>query len=320
MIKVACLSVLVATFLPPCGATFTWDKDTLENCEERKNAGRCFKDTTTFYQCPLTCSEDIQDAGFITQGEADDAELFWELELSMPGSKKLTFDRFEGYVTLAVVIPLMPGMAQYYYDMLEHIHKVYPFTIEILVFPIRREDYPDVQLTVPEKTKIIMLPELIREGDKIKTNPVLDYLEGVITTGPQETQESFIYTVRIASPLVHAWPLGCHGLLLIFLYVLPRIELQHTSLLSTRNSLRRRRHLHWISWSDFFNIIKQKWTISLSFEQRAWKDSSSCRGRVRRQYRYRTCEVYFLLQIRLMPLYKFDTVATVARAGCSILQ
>jgi len=37
----------------------------------------------------------------------------------------MSFDRFEGYVTLLVVIPLFPGLAQYYYDMMEHIHTVF---------------------------------------------------------------------------------------------------------------------------------------------------------------------------------------------------
>ena len=187
-----CLSLfLLVAFPPPAEATFTWDKDTVANCEERAEGGRCFQDATTFYQCPATCSKEIRDRGLVKKhGETEEPESFWELEVKVSDGKKMSFERYEGYVTLVVVLPLMPGMAQYYYDMLEHIHKVYPFTIEIIVIPVRREDHPDLQLTVPEKSKILVLPELTRDGDKIESSPVLEYLEGVIAA-----ENNFIYTV-----------------------------------------------------------------------------------------------------------------------------
>ena len=172
---------LVATFLPSGGATFTWDRDSAEDCEERLEAGRCFNDPTTFYQCPVTCTKEINDAGPFKSGETETADLFWDLEVSLSGAKKMSFERFEGYVTLIAVVPLTEGMSQYFYDMLEHIHKVYPFTIEIVVFPVRRPEYPDVRLEVPAGTKITVLPELKKTDDSIETNDVLEYLEGVIS-------------------------------------------------------------------------------------------------------------------------------------------
>jgi Glutathione peroxidase len=198
MIKSLSLLTFLAAFLQISVATFHWDKDTAEDCEERATAGRCFKDSTTFYQCPVTCSKDLRipDEAYMKQGETDDGEAFWELEVTMTNGKKMSFERYEGYVVLIVVMPLMPGMSQYYYDMLEHIHKVYPFTIEILVFPVRREDHPDVHLHLPETSKITVLPELIREGDKIEANPVLEYVEGVMPT-----REKFIFTVRTVAIL-----------------------------------------------------------------------------------------------------------------------
>ena len=83
-------------------------------------------------------------------------------------------------MTILVVLPLMPGMASYYYEMMEHIHTTFPFTVEILIFPIRRDDNPNVQLQLKPNSKIIMLPELAKKGENIESNAALEYLEHVI--------------------------------------------------------------------------------------------------------------------------------------------
>ena len=181
-------------------ATFQWDHDSLDDCRERYEAGQCTQDDTTFYQCPLACTVHTQDAGSRTQGETEDPDGMFELSTPLPGGKTLAWDRFEGYVTVAVVIPLLPGMAQYYFDMMEHLHSVYPYTLEIVVFPVRREDHPKVQLKIPDTSKIVVVAELEREGDKIesKSNPVLEYLEEVIYPG----NAGFVFTDRVTTYMI----------------------------------------------------------------------------------------------------------------------
>lgn len=192
------LLTLIST-LQPVHSKFTWDKDTPGvDCEARKEAGQCITDDTTWFMCAETCANTLKSAGNKLQGEPDDPEEFWEVKTPLSNGKQLSMDRFEGYVTLVLIIPLMPGMAQYYYDMLEHILTVHPYSLEIIVSPIRKESYPDYQLKLPDKkSKIIMLPEIEREGGLINPNPLLKYLEDSITKG-----KAFAFTDRVTAYIV----------------------------------------------------------------------------------------------------------------------
>jgi len=71
------------------------------------------------------------------------------------------------------------------------------FTLEIVVFPVRREDHPDVQLKIPANSKISVVPELIREGEKIESNEVLGYLERVL-----HPNRGFAFTDRVTTYIV----------------------------------------------------------------------------------------------------------------------
>jgi hypothetical protein len=193
-----CFYLLVLVALSPLvGGTFQWDKDSLADCYQREEAGQCTQDGITFYQCPMSCTAKLKFAGMRTQGEASDPEEFFELSTAFANGKKLAFDRFEGYVTMIIVIPLLPGMAQYYYDLLEHLHKIYPFTVEMIIFPVRVPANPQVHLNLLEGSKIAVLPELKKEGDTIESNPVLEYLERVI-----HPDNNSIFTDRVTSYIV----------------------------------------------------------------------------------------------------------------------
>lgn len=176
---------------------FQFDVDKLDDCKEREAAGKCTADSTTFFQCPIACTENLKSAGMRTQGEAHEPDDFFQLEVPISSTQKLSFDRFEGYITLVVVLPLVPGMAQYYYEMMEHIHSVYPYTLEMVMFPVRRDDYPDLQIKIKPDTKLVWLPELAKNGDKIESNPVLEYLEHTIYPG-----SNAIFTDRVTTYIV----------------------------------------------------------------------------------------------------------------------
>ena len=210
-------------------ATFQWDQDTLDDCEARALSGQCILDDTTFYQCPVSCRQTIDFAGDRTQGEIEDGsedDLF-ELATPLPpgggeggnNNKLLSWDRFEGYVTLVAVIPLLPGMAQYYYDMMEHLHSVFPYTLEIVVFPLKitqeeeaeEEDSTDghppppppvVKLKIPENSKIVVAKELEATGHTmgtgtIESNPILEYIEEAINPG-----SPFLFTDRVITYVI----------------------------------------------------------------------------------------------------------------------
>lgn len=187
------------SILEPVDSKYTWDKDTAGvDCKAREEKGQCTTDDTTWFLCAETCANTLKSAGNKLQGEPDDPEELWDVTTPLPNGKQLSMDRFEGYVTLVVILPLMPGMAQYYYDMLEHILEVHPYSLEIIVSPIRKESYPDYQVKLPsKKSKIIMLPEIVREGGLINPNPLLDYMEKAITKG-----KTFAFTDRITVYIV----------------------------------------------------------------------------------------------------------------------
>ena len=196
--------LLASTKTTMVSATFQWDQDTLDDCEARALSGQCTLDDTTFYQCPKTCKKGIESPGDRTQGEVEDGhedELF-ELSTPLPGNKMLEWDRFEGYVTLVAVIPLLPGMAQYYYDMMEHLHTIWPYTLEIVVFPVRLkedpENHPPVQLKIPDKSKIVVTKELkVADMNTIESNPILEYIEEAINPG-----SGFLLTDRVTTYII----------------------------------------------------------------------------------------------------------------------
>jgi len=193
--------------LTPVSATFTWDHDSREDCEERKN--QCTLDAVTYYQCPVTCSSGLKVSGSPPSGVVtSDPDDIYELSTPLPNGKTLSWDRFEGSITLVVVIPLLPGMAQYYYDMMEHLHNVFPYTLEIVIFPIRRQDHPDLQFTRPQPqqqqqqkdSKIIVTKELQLEGNIIEANDILQYLESIINGG--YVVENPVFTDRVTCYMI----------------------------------------------------------------------------------------------------------------------
>jgi hypothetical protein len=80
-----------------------------------------------------------------------------------PSTSILPMEDNEGYITLYAILPLWPGMAQYYYDAIEHVAHVYRYTLVALILPYPAVT-PDNQinsepLLVVEKTKSILLEQ-----------------------------------------------------------------------------------------------------------------------------------------------------------------
>ena len=101
-----------------------------------------------------------------------DPEIFFQMQVTKQDGKSLDLEDFEGYVTLYATIPLIPGMSQFYYEMLEHVQGIFPYTIETLVAPynISLADEVCVSITPRQEPKTILLKEVI------EPSPVLEYL------------------------------------------------------------------------------------------------------------------------------------------------
>ena len=112
-----------------------FDKDDREDC--RKMLSFCQSDLFghIFIQCAASCVRYLEEEG--CKGTADDPEEFYSLELrTFQDRKKIDTERFEGYVTVVAIVPLIPGMAGYYYEMMEHLHTSFHPSIETVVIPV----------------------------------------------------------------------------------------------------------------------------------------------------------------------------------------
>jgi hypothetical protein len=110
-----------------------------------------------FIQCAATCVKYLAEEG--CKGTADDPERFYSIQLrTFQDRKKIETERFEGYVTIVATIPLIAGMAGYYYEMLEQLYAAFHPSIETVVLPI------DVGLGIhirmhKENPKVLVLEE-----------------------------------------------------------------------------------------------------------------------------------------------------------------
>ncbi len=72
--------------------------------------------------------------------ERNDPEQFYELYVENfhlwggdVGAQSLEFT--EGYITMYAVLPMLPGMAEYYHQAIEHIAQVYSYTVVAMILP-----------------------------------------------------------------------------------------------------------------------------------------------------------------------------------------
>jgi hypothetical protein len=171
-------------------AAFQYQKDTDDNCTERQ-VEDCTKSETVWFQCPITCSNHLFREGTMKEVPVDeDPEDFFQMQVTKQNGNTLELQDFEGYVTLYAVIPLMPGMAQFYYEMLEHVQTIFPYTVETLVAPYittstvgnNNNNNNVVTITPHKEPKTILLKE------EKEPTPVLEYLMNAeIVAGNDDT-------------------------------------------------------------------------------------------------------------------------------------
>jgi hypothetical protein len=149
-----------------------------------------------WYSCPISCAKYLELEGCMAEQRTDPEQLY-ELHAKRSDVVSMSLEENEGYVTLYAVIPMLPGMAQYYYNAIEHIANIYKYTLVAMILPY----YDDDQSTTSspsssilqsitdktlgentsnnnnnkkKKTKSILL-EGHKRGENVP-NPVLEYL------------------------------------------------------------------------------------------------------------------------------------------------
>lgn len=126
-----------------------------------------------YLQCPAMCTKYLEQEGM--KGTADhNPEALWEVgTLRTYQGKRIDSDRFEGYVTVISILPLLPGMAFYFYEMMETLHSQFAPKVEFVILPIDLGE--GLHIKTREDPKVVILEE---EG-AIETHPWVKHLLSV---------------------------------------------------------------------------------------------------------------------------------------------
>lgn len=110
---------------------FRFDHDTGgDDCVT--NLEDCATDNIFIYKCPIACAKNLQPRVSRTTGqETNPDDEFYSLSFPDINSNQVDLVDMEGYVVLVAAVPNLPGVARFYYDMMDHVHDVYPYTIEL---------------------------------------------------------------------------------------------------------------------------------------------------------------------------------------------
>jgi hypothetical protein len=149
---------------------FRYQVDTSEDCADKLD--ECTTSDTVWFQCPISCNDPLHQEGTMFEVHDDPQQIFSDLSVMRSNGKILSLEDYEGYVTLYAVVPLLPGMAQFYYELLEHVQAVYPYTVQTLIEPYITMETTTTSITITphDEPKTILLEPAVRPTQ------VLDYM------------------------------------------------------------------------------------------------------------------------------------------------
>eukprot|EP00956_Cyclotella_meneghiniana_P045266 scaffold361398_cov83-Cyclotella_meneghiniana.AAC.2 len=136
-----------------------------------------------------------------TRRVPDDQEEFFDLSAKQSNGKVLHFENFEGYVTVVVNAARVCDHSELFYDTLEHMHSLHPYTLEILAFPF---DHPNITTAActdalrslekrPDHKIHIMKPIEINGPN---THPVFKYLKQLFDMEEMDPNFAHYYFVN----------------------------------------------------------------------------------------------------------------------------
>ncbi len=109
-----------------------------------------------YLQCPAMCTKYLEQEGM--KGTAGhNSEEFYSGTLRTFQGKRIDADRFEGFVTVVAIVPLLPGMAFYYYEMMETLHTQFDPKVEFVIIPIDLGE--GIHIRLHPKPNVVILEE-----------------------------------------------------------------------------------------------------------------------------------------------------------------
>jgi hypothetical protein len=125
-----------------------------------------------YLQCPALCTKYLEQEG--SKGVAEhNTEFLWEGTLRTVTGDRIQADRFEGSVLVIALLPLLPGMAKYYYDMMEALHEKFRPKVEFIILPIDVGE--GIHLKLRPQSSVVVL----EEESAILSHPWVQHLWGV---------------------------------------------------------------------------------------------------------------------------------------------
>ena len=149
-----------------------FDKDDRDNCHEVLEYCQSDIYAHIFVQCAMSCVKYLQEEGGMV-GTSDDPDDFYSHKIRTISRAVIDTDRFEGYVTVVGFIPLLPGMAAYYYEMMEHLHSVFQPTVQFVAIPM------DLDLGLHIKTRKLPNVLVLEEETAPDLHPLIQFLTSV---------------------------------------------------------------------------------------------------------------------------------------------
>jgi hypothetical protein len=151
-----------------------FDTDIRKDC--RAILTHCQSDifSHAYLQCPAMCTKYLEQEGM--KGTADqNPEGLWDVgTLRTHQGRRIDADRFEGYVTVICILPMLPGMAFYYYEMMETLHSQFDPKVEFVILPIDVGE--GIHIKIRDDTPKVVILE---EESAIETHPWVKHLTSI---------------------------------------------------------------------------------------------------------------------------------------------
>lgn len=162
------------------GFEFDHDADA-ELCKKETIADLdiCTSNSTMWFSCPISCARVLHSGRGTMAEERSNPDQFYELHVKRVSvaagtnynkGSDMSLEDNEGYVTLYATLPMLPGMAEYYYDAIEHIAQVYKYTLVAMILPYYDSTNDQDDSKPSSSTSVLQSIIASRKADEIHGN------------------------------------------------------------------------------------------------------------------------------------------------------
>ena len=134
-----------------------FDKDIRDDCRSMQIHCQSEYFAHVFLQCPVSCSKLLEEEGMVGTADTNPDALWESPSLRTHRGERIDSSRFEGYVMVLAITPLLPGMAVYFYEMLEHLHSVFAPNVEFVLLPVDVNE--GLHISLRKNPKVVVLEE-----------------------------------------------------------------------------------------------------------------------------------------------------------------